>query len=186
MKQGRGIFFHVRQYRLSAKQWRRPQHGTNTQACDVHGRGNGTGRPFVNSKLATQLRHTLVEMGHPQPPTPVQTNNSTAYGVVTNNIMPQATKATDMHFHWLLDQEQQQHFRSYWRPGKTNYADFLTKHHPAAHHKRIGQVFLTPAAQRNSENDVGGNSISGGQRPSGPIRKGPLNKSQNSERLRGC
>jgi hypothetical protein len=39
----------------------------------------------------------LQELGHPQPPTPIQTNNSTAYGVINSNkIQPKATKAMDM------------------------------------------------------------------------------------------
>eukprot|EP00804_Cyclotella_cryptica_P003815 CCRYP_018931-RD/>CCRYP_018931-RD protein AED:0.34 eAED:0.34 QI:0/-1/0/1/-1/0/1/0/60 len=40
-------------------------------------------------------------MGHPQPPTPIQTDNSNALGVVTNTIQPKRTKAMDMRFHWL-------------------------------------------------------------------------------------
>eukprot|EP00804_Cyclotella_cryptica_P014938 CCRYP_000561-RA/>CCRYP_000561-RA protein AED:0.47 eAED:0.47 QI:0/-1/0/1/-1/0/1/0/59 len=40
-------------------------------------------------------------MGHPQPPTPIQTDNSTALGVVNNTIQPKRTKAMDMRFHWL-------------------------------------------------------------------------------------
>ena len=30
------------------------------------------------------------------------------------------------------------------RPGKLNYADYLTKHHLAKHHKNVRQEFLTP------------------------------------------
>ena len=40
------------------------------------------GALFINSKLATQLRHTLAKMGHPQPPMPVQIDNSTTYGML--------------------------------------------------------------------------------------------------------
>jgi hypothetical protein len=47
------------------------------------------------------MRHLLKEMGHKQPPTPIQTDNSTAHGVITNNIQPCRTKAMDMRFHWL-------------------------------------------------------------------------------------
>ena len=68
------------------------------------------GALYINSKLATQLQHTLAEMGHLQPPTLVQTDNSTTYGVVTNKIIPKATKAMDMHSHWLHNQEQQKLF----------------------------------------------------------------------------
>ena len=35
-------------------------------------------------------------------------------------------------------------FRIYWRPGKLNYADYWTKHHPAAHHKGVRKEFITP------------------------------------------
>jgi hypothetical protein len=38
-------------------------------------------------------------MGHPQPQTLIQTNNSTAEGVINNKIQPKWTKAMDMHFH---------------------------------------------------------------------------------------
>jgi hypothetical protein len=54
------------------------------------------------------------------------------------------TKAMDMHFHWLRDRECQEQFRIYWRPGKANYADYWTKHHPTAHHQNTRKEFLTP------------------------------------------
>jgi hypothetical protein len=40
-------------------------------------------------------------MGHPQPQTPMQTNNLTAEGVINSNIQPKQTKAMDMRYHWL-------------------------------------------------------------------------------------
>ena len=48
-------------------------------------------------------------MGHTQPPIPIQTDNSMAYGMVTNKIMLNTTKAIDMYFHWLHDCEQNCH-----------------------------------------------------------------------------
>ena len=68
----------------------------------------------VEGKLAMQLQHTLAEMGHYQPPKEVKTDNLTAYGFVTNRIIPHATKAIDMLFHWLCNQENEQHFHFYW------------------------------------------------------------------------
>jgi hypothetical protein len=32
----------------------------------------------------------------------------------------------------------------YWQPGKLNYADYLTKHHPETHHCNMWKEFLTP------------------------------------------
>ena len=75
------------------------------------------GALFINFRKAIPARHTLIEMGHPQPPTPVQTDNTTALGVVNNTIAPRRTKSMDMWFHWLRDRIQQLQFRHYWMPG---------------------------------------------------------------------
>ena len=56
---------------------------------------------FMNAKTAIPIQQTLEEMGHKQPPMPIQTDNSTMIGVITNEIQPKATKAMDMQFHWL-------------------------------------------------------------------------------------
>jgi hypothetical protein len=61
------------------------------------------GALFINTKEAVYLRQILMEMGHPQPKTPIQTNNTTAEGVINNKIQPKRTKAMDMQFHWLRD-----------------------------------------------------------------------------------
>ena len=82
-------------------------------------------------------------MGHPQSKTPIQTDNTTAEGVINNKIQPKLTKAMDMRFHWLRDRESQDQFRIYWRPGGTNLADYFTKHHPPAHHVNVRAEFLT-------------------------------------------
>ncbi len=92
------------------------------------------GALFINAKEAVYIRQILAKMGHPQPPTPIQTNNSTAEGVVNNKIQPKRTKLMDMQFHWLRNRATQQQFRFYWRPGGKNYADYYTKHHSPAHH----------------------------------------------------
>jgi hypothetical protein len=101
------------------------------------------GALFVNAKHAVPQRTTLEEMGHPQPRTPMQTDNSTAYGVVNHKIQPKATKAMDMRFHWLRDRECQNQFRIYWRPGPTNKADYWTKHHAGKHHQNFRPEILT-------------------------------------------
>jgi hypothetical protein len=51
-------------------------------------------------------------MGHKQPKTQIKTDNSTAFGVFTNNIQPRCTKTMDMHFHWLWCRESQDQFNS--------------------------------------------------------------------------
>ncbi len=57
------------------------------------------GALYINSRKAVPIRNLLMEIGHPQPKTPVQTDNTTALGVVMSNIQPRRTKAMDMRFH---------------------------------------------------------------------------------------
>ena len=102
------------------------------------------GALYINAREAVPMRQLLTEMGHAQPSTPIQTDNSTACGVVNNNIQPRRTKAMDMRFHWLRDQEAQSQFRFYWGPGKENLGDYWTKHHCAAHHIEKRPTILTP------------------------------------------
>ncbi len=102
------------------------------------------GAMFINAREAVPCRKTLEEMGHKQPETPIQVDNSTAVGVANSNIQPRRTKAMDMRFHWLQDREAQKQFKFYWRPGTQNLADYWTKHHCAAHHKEMRSKFLTP------------------------------------------
>jgi hypothetical protein len=99
---------------------------------------------YIMAREAVYIRIILEEMGHKQPPTPLQTDNSMAEAVINGKITPKRTKAMDMRFHWLRDRECQEQFRIYWRPGKLNYADYWTKHHPAKHHQNIRNEFLTP------------------------------------------
>ena len=46
---------------------------------------------FINCREAIPARQALSEMGHKQQPTPMQTDNTTAHGFVTNNIIYQMT-----------------------------------------------------------------------------------------------
>jgi hypothetical protein len=96
------------------------------------------------AREAVYIRIILEELGHKQPPTPLQTDNAMADAVINGKIQPKRTKAMDMRFHWLRDRECQRQFRIYWRPGKMNYADYWTKHHPESHHRNIRKEFLTP------------------------------------------
>ena len=102
------------------------------------------GALYINACKAVPQRQLLIKMGHPQPPTPTQTDNTTVVGVINNNIQPQRTKAMDMRFHWLRCCKAQQQFVFFWRPGKTNLADYYTKHHCSAHHVEQRPQILTP------------------------------------------
>jgi hypothetical protein len=92
------------------------------------------GAIFINAREAVYLRCILVDMGHPQPKTPIQTDNSTTEGFINSKIQPKCTKSMDMRFEWLKDREAKNQFRFFWRLGKTNLADYFMKHHPPDHH----------------------------------------------------
>ena len=103
------------------------------------------GALYINACEAVPIRNLLNEMGHKQPRTPMQTDNSTACGVVNSNIQPRRTKSMDMRFYWLRCRDSQGQFRYYWAPGPTNLADYYTKHHEKSHHIEIRPTILTPA-----------------------------------------
>jgi hypothetical protein len=102
------------------------------------------GALFLNSRQAIPARTTLEEMGHIQPPTPIQTDNTTALGFVMKNLTPKATKSTDMKYWWMRDRSDRKQFRYYWGAGKSNCADYWTKHFCAAHHREKRPTILTP------------------------------------------
>ncbi len=80
------------------------------------------GALFINCREAVPARQLLEFLGHPQPPTPIQTDNTTALGVVNQNVMKKL-KSMDMKYHWLRCRISQDQFCHYWKAGKTNLAD---------------------------------------------------------------
>ena len=76
------------------------------------------GALYSNARKGVEECNILEEMGHKQPPTPIQTDNLTAEGIINSRVQPKRTKAMDMRFHWLHDRGVNQHqFHFYWRPG---------------------------------------------------------------------
>ena len=108
------------------------------------------GALFYNDQEAVPIRHTLIEMGHIQPPTPIATDNTTALGIVTSSIRQKCSKAMDMRFHWMQDRVRQNHFLVHWAPGITNLADYFSKHHPLHHHKNMRHKFLLHSLTRST------------------------------------
>jgi hypothetical protein len=88
---------------------------------------------YIVACNALYIRIILEELGHIQPPTPLQTDNAIADGVINCKVQPKQTKDMDMRFHWLRHCIGQQQFCIYWQPSKLNYADYWTKHHPETH-----------------------------------------------------
>ena len=96
------------------------------------------GASFTAACEACPIRVTLKEMGHTQSATPIQVDNSTAVGFANRQIKHKRSKAINMRFHWVWDQVRQGQFAIYWVPGSANKAaDYITKHHPAPHHRHL-------------------------------------------------
>jgi hypothetical protein len=51
---------------------------------------------FHNAKDGTVLWMALTKMGHPQPPTPITTDNSMPAGIMNRTVKQQRSKAIDM------------------------------------------------------------------------------------------
>ena len=61
---------------------------------------------FINGQEAIILRTTLGEIGHPQPATPIKTDNSTASGIANKSIRQRRSRSMDMRFYWVRDRVQ--------------------------------------------------------------------------------
>ena len=58
------------------------------------------GALYMTVQEALAIRQCLIELGHPQPPTPMKTDNSTAQGILTGTMKQKRSKAIDMRFYW--------------------------------------------------------------------------------------
>ena len=101
-----------------------------------------TGALFHNAREAIPIRQTLIAMGHPQPPTPLKTDNTTALSFIKSNIRQKKSKSWDMRYNWLRDRTLQQQFQFYWDKGVHNDADYHSKHHAAKHHLEQRHKFV--------------------------------------------
>ncbi len=48
----------------------------------------GIGALYIDAQKGVKERNILEEMGHTQPPTPIQTDNSTADGIINLPVQP--------------------------------------------------------------------------------------------------
>jgi hypothetical protein len=66
---------------------------------------------FINAKEGAVLRTTLEELGHKQPSTPMETENTTATGYSNGTIKQKRKKTMDMLFYWIKDRVKQGQFQ---------------------------------------------------------------------------
>jgi hypothetical protein len=98
------------------------------------------GATFYNCKEAIPLHVALDELGHPQPATPVQVDNSTAIGIANKTVKQSRSRTMDMRFYWVQDRIDQGQFHVYWAPGSENRGDYYTKDHPIHHHQTMRPI----------------------------------------------
>ena len=105
---------------------------------------------FERCQEGIPIRQTLIELNHKQPPTPLKTDNKTANGIINENMKPRKTRAMDMRYHWIRDRVQQGQFKAHWERNLYNLADYFTKKHNTAHHRRMRRKYLvvTPLDQK--------------------------------------
>ena len=58
---------------------------------------------YIMAREALYIRIILEEMGHNQPPTPLQIDNAMEDAVCNGKIQLKRTNTMDMRFHWLID-----------------------------------------------------------------------------------
>ena len=87
------------------------------------------GALFLNAQDAKIIRLTLLEMEHPQPPTPAHVDNTTTVWIMNNTIKRQCSRAMEMRYFWLLDQKNNRYFKVYYMPEAENVGDYPSKAH---------------------------------------------------------
>ena len=99
---------------------------------------------FINAKEGVPICTTIQELGHNQPKTgtPLNTDNSTAHGIVHNNVRQKKSRCFDTGSHWIRDLAKQGQFDLYWKPVPNNKADYVTKHHPPDVHREMRSMYL--------------------------------------------
>ena len=104
---------------------------------------------FYNAQEIVLLHHILTALGHPQPPTPLHTDNTTMSEFSNRTMRQRHSKSWDMSYHCFWDQERRQDLNVFWGKGKSNKADYYTKHFPPSHHQIIqhSQFVSTKALQ---------------------------------------
>ena len=90
---------------------------------------------FLTAKEMVPLRHTPTEMGRKNPPSLLQSDNSTDVGMTNCKLIPRKSKSWDLRLNWLRCREAQGQFRIYWDKCPNINGDYSTNHHPLIYHE---------------------------------------------------
>ena len=81
---------------------------------------------FLTAKEMVPLCHMLTKMGWKQPPSPLQSDNSTAVDMTNCTLIPRKLKLWDLCLNLLRCREAQGQFLIYWDKGPNNNDDYST------------------------------------------------------------
>ena len=100
------------------------------------------GALVLNAQEAKVIRLILHKLVHPQLPTPIHVDNTTAVSIVNNTIKQQRSRAMEMRYFWLLCQEAQKLLNVTHQPGAENMGDYPTKAHFRQIHRHVKPHYL--------------------------------------------
>ena len=97
---------------------------------------------FNNAKMAIVIKRILEGLGHPQKPIGIKTDNNTANSFVHLSLCTKRSKAWDMRYNWLRQEDIRKILKIYWDKGVNNDADYFTKHHSPLHQVQQGPKYI--------------------------------------------
>ena len=79
---------------------------------------------FLAGKGGLAMRYTLIELGWPQPATPITTDNTTATSIVKGTCKMCKSKSMDMRYHWIRERcNEFKEFVVTWEAGKSRASE---------------------------------------------------------------
>ena len=81
-------------------------------------------------------------MGHKQGQTRLKTDNATANSFVHASMRTKRSKAWDMRYNWLRQEDINKIIKIFWDKGSNNDAEYFTKHHSLAHHRQTRPRYI--------------------------------------------
>ena len=100
------------------------------------------GELFLNIKEGRVLQVTLVEMGHPQPPTPIHCNNATTAGIANETVKKHRSRPMEMRYFYSCEQVRMGNFNVQYHHGLECLGYYPSKHHITAHHHNVRPIYL--------------------------------------------
>jgi hypothetical protein len=93
------------------------------KVCLIICRGGGTRSTCFTTKQAHIFRLALEELGHLQPPTPINCDNKTAVGICNGTVKRQRSRLIEMRYFWVGDQVKNGVVNVQYAPGAKNMGD---------------------------------------------------------------